>query len=170
MMPPRFAPEILRGPAKPLWVPILSTIAGSAVCLLPIVATSPALPPFGLLMLLGWRLLRPEMWPASMALALGFADDLMSGHFLGTSMALWTVALLALDWVDHHMVWRDYWMEWVIATVAIVAIQTGAWFLNHRPGMTDTLANILPTVILGILAFPMLVRVTAMLDRWRLRL
>lgn len=170
MKPPRFTPDVLRGPAKPLWVPILSTIAGSALTLLPMVVTWPALPPSGLLMLLAWRLLRPEMWPASMALALGLADDLLSGHFLGTSMALWTVALLALDWVDHHMVWRDYWMEWIIAAVAIVAIETAGWFLNHRPGMTDTLANILPTAIVGILVFPMMVRVTAMLDRWRLRL
>jgi rod shape-determining protein MreD len=170
MRPPRFAPDALRGPMKPLWVPILSTIAGSSLTLLPMVATAPASPPFGLLMLLAWRLLRPEMWPASMALALGFADDLLSGHFLGTSMALWTVALLAFDWVHHHMVWRDYWMEWVIAAVGIVVIESAGWFLNHRPGMTDTIANILPTVIAAILVFPMLVRVTAMLDRWRLRL
>lgn len=170
MKPPRFTPAVLRGPAKPLWVPILSTIAGSAIGLLPMVATSAALPPFGLLMLLAWRLLRPEMWPASMALALGFADDLLSGHFLGTSMALWTIALLALDWVDHHLVWRDYWMEWGIAAIAMVAIGAAEWLLNHRPGMTDMLANILPTMIAGILIFPMVVRGTAQLDRWRLRL
>jgi rod shape-determining protein MreD len=159
----------LRGPLRATWVPILSTIGGSAIILLPIVATTPVLPSFGLLMLLAWRLLRPEMWPASMALPLGLADDLLSGHYLGTSMALWTVTFLALDWVDHHVVWRDYWMEWVIAAVAIVAINAGSWFLNHNDGMTDTLASAIPATVCGILVYPAIVRLTAVFDRWRLQ-
>lgn len=165
----RLATRPVRRPLKPQWVPILSTVAGSAVTLLPMVATAPVVPPCGLLMLLAWRLLRPEMWPASMALALGLADDLLSGHLLGTSMATWTVTFLALDWVDHHMTWRDYWMEWVIAAIAIVAITAGSWLMNHKTGMMNPLASDIPFTVTAILIFPAVVRLTAILDRWRLR-
>ncbi|MFD2501348.1 rod shape-determining protein MreD [Rhizorhabdus histidinilytica] len=93
-------------------VPILSTLAGSATALLPIVATEPIVPPFGLMMLLAWRLLRPEIWPVWVALPLGLADDLISGHYLGTAMILWTIAFLSLEWVDQALRWRDSWIEW----------------------------------------------------------
>jgi len=163
------ANRFMRAPPKTLWVPILSTIAGSALILLPIVATTPVAPPFGLLVVLAWRLLRPEMWPASMALPLGLADDLLSGHYLGTAMALWTVTFLAFDWVDHHVVWRDYWMEWVIAAIAITAIDAGSWFLNHSADMTNTLAAAIPSALCAILVYPAVVRIVAVFDRWRLR-
>ena len=50
-------------PLRTVLVPILSTLAGSAMAILPIIATEPIIPPFGLMLLLAWRLLRPEMWP-----------------------------------------------------------------------------------------------------------
>ena len=137
--------------------------------LLPTVVTAPLFPQFGLLMALAWRLLRPEMWPATMALPLGLADDLLTGHYLGTSMALWTITFLALDWLDHHVVWRDYWMEWLLAATAIVAINAGSWLFNHGATMTNTLVADIPSTVAGILVYPAIVRLTAVLDRWRLR-
>ena len=92
-----------RTPLRVTIVPILSTLAGSAMALLPIIATEPIVPPFGLMMLLAWRLLRPEIWPVWAALPLGLADDLLSGHYLGTAMILWTIAFLALEWVDQAL-------------------------------------------------------------------
>ena len=157
-----------RAPLRPLLVPIASTLAGSAVLLAPMVSTEPDLPPFGLLMLLSWRLLRPEMWPAWIALPLGLADDLLSGHFLGTSMALWTIAFLALDWIDHHLVWRDYRMEWIIAAAGISIIQSATWAVSQSPGANGTILSALPATLIAILVFPAMVRLTAKLDRWRL--
>lgn len=166
----RPAPPIKYAPAplKPRIVPILSTIAGSATTLLPMVSTMPAMPQFGLLMLLSWRLLRPEMWPAWMALPLGLADDLLTGHFIGTSMALWTIAFLAFDWIDHHVVWRDYRMEWIIAATTILIVDAASWAMSQTPGATGTILTALPLAIAGILIFPAMVRLCALLDRWRL--
>lgn len=157
-----------RTPLRPLLVPIMSTLAGSAIILVPMVSTEPDLPPFGLLMLLSWRLLRPEMWPAWIALPLGLFDDMLSGHFLGTSMALWTIAFLAFDWIDHHLVWRDYRMEWVIAATSILVIQSGTWAVSQAPGANCSILSALPATLVAILIFPAMVRLTAVLDRWRL--
>lgn len=68
---------------------VASILAGSLVTLLPVVATVPFLPPFGLLMFLGWRLLRPGALPVWAAAPLGLFDDLVSGQPLGSAVLLW---------------------------------------------------------------------------------
>ena len=77
--------------------------------------TSPLLPDFGFLMLITWRLLRPEIWTPRMALGLGLFADLVAGHPLGQSMLLWTTAFLVFDLIDARLGFRDYWMDWLIA-------------------------------------------------------
>ena len=150
-------------------MPILSTLAGSTMGFLPIIATEPIIPPFGLMMLLAWRLLRPEMWPPWAALPLGLADDLISGHYLGTAMILWTSAFLVLEWVDQALVWRDGWIEWGIASIALVLIIFGAWLLSQPTDSLTAIVTIVPQIVGAVLLFPAVLRITAALDRWRLR-
>ena len=165
-MASRYASE--KAPVRTWLVPILSTVAGSAVALLPIVAQSPILPSCGLLIALGWRLLRPEMWGAWVALPLGLADDLISGAPIGSAMALWTLAFLALDIADHRRIWRDYWVDWQLAAWAIGACAIGAWGLAWFSGGAGPLWTIVPQASLGILVFPAAARFCAAIDRWRL--
>jgi rod shape-determining protein MreD len=155
-------------PLKARLVPALSTMAGSAVVLLPVVAVGPSMPPFGLLMLLAWRLLRPEMWPAWVALPLGLFDDLLSGQMLGTSMAIWTVASLIFDWIDHHLLWRDFWMEWALAALTILFAVMGGWAVSRSYVAYGSVVVAMPQAVLSVLVFPALVRLVAALDRWRL--
>ncbi len=169
MISRRANPYAVQPPLRTVLVPILSTLAGSAMGFLPVIATEPIVPPCGLMMLLAWRLLRPEMWPPWAALPLGFADDLISGHYLGTSMILWTIAFLVLEWVDQVLVWRDGWIEWGIASVALVLIVFGAWLLSQPASSLTSMFTILPQSIGAILLFPAVLRLTASLDRWRLR-
>jgi rod shape-determining protein MreD len=156
-------------PFRTIAVPVGSILLGSAMGLIPVIATEPILPPLGLMMLLAWRLLRQEMWAAWAALPLGLADDLISGHYLGTSMILWTVALLVLDWVDHNLVWRDWWMEWLIAAIGIVALDVGTWVVAQPIDSRTPITTLIPQMIGAILLFPAILRLTATLDRWRLR-
>lgn len=149
-------------------VPVLSTIAGSTAALLPIVSVSPLLPPFGLLMLLGWRLLRPEMWHAWVALPLGLADDLIGGQPLGTAMSLWTITLLAIDLVDNRLVWRDYWVDWLVAAVAIPFCLGGSWMFARYTGGGGTVFALAPQIAIAIFCFPAVARLCVVLDRWRL--
>ena len=152
-----------------LWlVPLASTLAGSATGLLPVVADAPMLPPFGLLMALSWRLLRPELWPAWMALPLGLADDLIGGAPLGSAMTLWTLAFLAIDLADHRPMWRDHWLHWAVASLCILGCGVGSWALARFVAGGGLLAPLVPQLMLGALLFPAAARLCASLDRWRL--
>jgi rod shape-determining protein MreD len=149
-------------------VPIATTVIGSCVALLPIVTTVPVLPPFGLLMALGWRLLRPELWPAWMALPLGLTDDLITGAAPGTAMTLWTIAFLVIDLIDSRPMWRDHWLDWWIATGAILWCAIGNWAIGRFVSGGGTLWAMIAPTILAVLAFPPIARLCALLDRWRL--
>jgi rod shape-determining protein MreD len=149
-------------------LPIVSTLIGSCVCLLPFIATAPVIPPFGLLMALGWRLLRPELWAAWMALPLGLADDLITGTPPGTAMTLWTIIFLGLDLVDSRPMWRDHWLDWWIASVAISFCAAGQWAIGYFVSGGGALWPIIPPTMLAILCFPPIARLCAALDRWRL--
>jgi rod shape-determining protein MreD len=149
-------------------IPAVTTLLGSCTTLLPFVSTAPIMPPFGLLMALGWRLLRPELWAAWVALPLGLADDLLTGAAPGTAMSLWTIAFLGIDLLDARPMWRDHWLDWWIASVAILFCAIGQWGLGAFTAGGGRLWPMIPPTILAILAFPPIARLCAKLDRWRL--
>jgi rod shape-determining protein MreD len=149
-------------------VPIVSTLVASATSLVPMVALSPAWPPLGLVTLLGWRLLRPEIWPAWIGLPLGLADDLLTGQTLGTGMVTWTACLLAIEAVEGRLLWRDYWQEWLMAAMLIAFAILAGWAIARWTGGAAPVTLVLPQIAASILCFPIVGRVCALLDRWRL--
>ena len=167
------AREPLRpGEARPplrLWlVPAASIVAGSLLAIGPYVASMPLLPPFGLLMLIGWRLLRPELWGAWAGLPLGLLDDLIGGAPLGSGMAIWTIVLLGFDIADHRLLWRDFATDWGLAMLALAFATSGAWALARFTGGAGPYWAAVAQMLLTALAFPMAARLCRALDRWRL--
>ena len=150
------------------FVPLLSTVAAILLALMPIVMTTPLLPDLGLLALLTWRLLRPEIWPARLALGLGLVNDLVAGLPLGQSMLLWTAIFLVLDLIDSRLGFRDYMMDWLIAAGAIFFHALGAWYIGLLMGSDVRFSILLPQIGLSILAYPIVARIVLALDRWRL--
>lgn len=150
------------------YVPIVSTIIACSLVLLPIVVSSPIVPDFAFLVVIAWRLLRPEMWTAKIALPLGFYNDLVAGHPIGQSMALWTITFLAFDLLDSRVLFRDYWMDWFFASLAILFYIFGGWLVSYVMGSTAEFSVMLPQLVASILAFPVVARVVLALDRWRL--
>lgn len=149
-------------------VPIVSTMLGSLTPILPIVATAPTMPPWGLLVLLAWRMLHRNLWPVWMGLPLGLFDDLFSGQPLGSSMMLWTLALLGLDLLDRRMLWRDFRQEWIIAGGLIAAVTLFQLAIAHLTGGGTSPLYLLPQIVISVLVFPLVARVCAVLDDWRL--
>ncbi|BBD97722.1 rod shape-determining protein MreD [Sphingobium amiense] len=148
--------------------PILTVLIGSALTALPLVAQSPVMPPFGLLILLSWRLLRPELWRAWIGVPLGLMDDMLSGQPIGSAMFLWTVTLIGIDAIEHRMVWRGYRQDWLIATLAVIfCLSGGLFFARIAGGGSVRFALIAPQMIWTILLFPFVVRQCARVDRWR---
>ena len=150
------------------WVPLLTTLGASLLQALPVVVTTPVVPDFAFLVLLAWRLLRPEMWQAYVALPLGLFNDLVAGHPLGQSMALWTATFLVCDLLDSRSGWRDYWLDWLFASLVIALYTAAEWRIAGWMGSHIQFQVILPQLVLGIFFYPVVARLVVSLDRWRL--
>jgi len=150
------------------YVPVVTTVLAILLSLFPLVVTSPLVPDIGFLVLLTWRLLRPEIWMPSAALGFGLVDDLVSGHPIGQSMALWTIIFLALDVLEHRVDYKDFWFDWFYAALAIIFHTAGAWYIGVLMGSQTPFSQLLPQVGFTILAYPVMARLVLGLDRWRL--
>jgi len=149
-------------------VPVLSTLAASLLDALPIVVSWPIVPDFAFLVLVAWRLLRPEIWQAHIALPLGLFNDLMAGHPIGQSMAVWTITFLAFELLDSRVGWRDYLLDWLFAGLAIVFNLVAGWYIARLMGARMEFEVLLPQLALSIFAYPLVARLVIGLDRWRL--
>lgn len=148
--------------------PVITVMLGSMLTALPVIAQSPVMPPFGLLLLLSWRLLRPELWRAWIGVPLGLFDDMMSGQPIGSAMFLWTVMLIGVDTVEQRMLWRSYRQDWLIACIAIIFCIAGGIFFARITGGGDVrLLLVAPQMLWTILLFPFVVRQCARIDHWR---
>jgi len=158
-----------RGPRKGVTIiPAASVVAMSALAILPVVTRIGAWPDFGFLMLIAWRLLRADAWPAWWAAPLGFLNDLLTGSPIGLSVALWSAVMLAMDLIDRRTQWRDYWIEWGLAAVLIFAAETADWKVAEWSGAPVPFMQMLPSIVISILAFPIFAFLASRLDRWRL--
>ncbi|MBC2778126.1 rod shape-determining protein MreD [Parasphingopyxis marina] len=151
-------------------IPAASVLFGSLLNLVPLVTQAPILPPMALMIFLGWRFLRPEIWPIWAGLPFGLFDDLLSGNLIGSGMLLWTVILIALDLAENRAMWRDYWIDWVVATAALIFYIIAAMALNSFAYGGWGLLPLLPQIVATILLFPIVLRLCARLDRRRLTL
>jgi rod shape-determining protein MreD len=161
--------RMARGPrAHAGYVPAITVIAASLLVALPIVSTSGWYPDFGYLVFIGWRLLRADPWPAWWAIPLGFINDLFTGLPIGFSIALWSATMLALDLIDRRTMWRDYWIEWVLATLLIAIDQWLQWRVARLVGAAPALAQIVPPLVISVFLFPAFAWVISRIDAWRL--
>ena len=150
------------------FVPAASVVLASLLSALPIVSTSGWYPEFGYLVLLGWRLLRSDPWPAWWAAPLGLVNDLFTGQPIGFSVALWSATMLALDLIDRRTMWRDYWIEWILAAVFLFVHDWLEWEVAGLMGAGVPFTAVLPSIAIAILTFPAAAWAVSRLDRWRL--
>jgi rod shape-determining protein MreD len=158
-----------RGPSRfAAFLPAASVVAASFLAALPIVSTSGWFPDFGFLALIGWRLLRSDPWPPWWAAPLGLVNDLFTGYPLGFSIALWSATMLALDLIDRRTMWRDYWIEWMLAAVLIAIDEWFQWRVARVGGADLPFTNMVPQLVISICAFPLAAWLVSRLDAWRL--
>ena len=158
--------ESANGGGERRWLIPATIMAGSLVTILPVIAPVPLLPPVGLLMLLAWRLSRPDRMRPWAAVIFGLVDDLVSGQPLGSAMALWTVCTLAIDVLDSRLVSRDLWQDWLIAAAA-----TGLCLVAGRLVAAPLGAHVDGALLLQLGAsaalYPAIARLVTWLDtRW----
>ena len=151
------------------YIPAATVVAASLLSALPIVSTSGWYPDFGYLMLLGWRLLRSDPWPAWWAAPLGLINDLFTGFPVGLSVLLWSATMLGLDLIDRRTMWRDYWIEWVLAAVLLAIDQWLQWRIAAVTGADVPAWRMGPPLVISICVFPVSAWLVSRLDAWRLR-
>ena len=158
------APSPLLAASLPWASVMLLSLLGAAT----IIASAPLLPPLAFQALLAWRMLRPGMLPAWAGLPLGAVDDLYSGQPLGSAIVLWSAAMLALELIDRRLRWRGFFQDWALATALTVAYLVLATGLAGVAGQGGWHAPFAPQLVVSIVAYPLVTRLVAMLDRLRL--
>lgn len=166
----RFRRRINRAPSPVLarGVPWLSVMLASLLPGWLFMASAPYVPPFGFLVLLAWRQLRPGLLPVWAGLPLGFFDDLYSGQPLGSAILLWSTAMIVLELIELRFPWRNFALEWLLATALIVVYIVLSLGAANAAGGNTPLAVLAPQVILSVLLYPFVGRIVALLDRFRL--
>lgn len=153
-------------PRRARALPWVTVMIGSALTILPAVATLPLFPPLGLLMLLTWRLLARFSLRPWAAAPLGMFDDLVSGQPLGSAALLWSLCFLVVDMMERRPSFRDFWQDWLIAAGLIAASLTIARLIAAP--LSAPLAPLLGVQIgVSVLLFPAGARLVAWLDRRR---
>lgn len=150
-------------------VPIGSVMLGSLTPLLPIVSSAPVLPPFGLMVLVSWQILRPGIWPVWAGVPFGIFDDIFSGQPVGSAVLLWSIILIAIDLIDQRYIWRNYWQDWFIAAISLILALAGGLAINNFLVRDVHVSVLYPQMILAIFTFPLVLRLVARLDHIRLK-
>jgi rod shape-determining protein MreD len=161
--------RIGQGPLRfATFVPAATVVAASLLATLPIVSSHGWVPDFGYLVLISWRLLRSDAFPAWWAAPLGLVNDLFTGQPIGFSVAMWSATMLALDLIDRRTMWRDYWMEWVLAAVLIAINEWLEWQIAAVVGARVPFSHLAAPLAIGIFVFPIVAWFVARVDHWRL--
>jgi rod shape-determining protein MreD len=151
------------------FVPAATVVVGSLLAALPIVSHTGWYPNFGYMVLISWRLLRADPWPSWWAAPLGLVNDLFTGYPVGFSIALWSATMLALDLIDRRTMWRDYWIEWILAAVLLTIDQWMQWRLAALVGARVPFSKMVPPIVISICVFPLSAWLVSRVDAWRLK-
>jgi rod shape-determining protein MreD len=155
-------------PILALGLPWLTVMLGSLTPWLPILAPAPVLPPFGFMMLLAWRLLRPGLLPLWAGMPLGMFDDLYSGQPFGSAVLLFSLTLLAIELIEYRFPWRGFLLDWGLATIVLAVYLATAALISGARLTPVQLTVIVPQLVLSIVLYPFVAHLVALLDRLRL--
>ena len=149
-------------------VPYVTIMLGSLLPVLLIADLMPLSPSFGFLMLLGWRMVRPGLLPLWAGAPLGAFDDLVSGQPFGSAILLWSLALIAIELLETRFPWRGVWQDWFTAGVIGVTYWIVSLLVSGASLTPEMLAAAVPQALLSVLLYPIIARLVAGLDRFRL--
>lgn len=133
-----------------------------------IASAIPLVPPLGYLMLIAWRLVRPGLLPVWAGTLLGLFNDLFSGQPFGCATLLWSLTMLGIELLEARFPWRGFLQDWLVGIVFIAAYLIFAAMLSGA--RIDIMAIVVmgPQFLLSVFVFPIVARMVAALDRFRL--
>ncbi|WP_301749527.1 rod shape-determining protein MreD [uncultured Erythrobacter sp.] len=149
-------------------IPYLTVMLGSLLPVLLIADLMPLFPSLGFLMLLGWRMVRPGLLPLWAGTPLGAFDDLVSGQPFGSAILLWSLAMIVIELIETRFPWRGFWQDWFTAGVIAVSYWFAALLVSGASVTPEMLIVALPQALLSVMLYPIIARMVAGLDRFRL--
>ena len=149
-------------------VPYLTVMLGSLLPVLLIADLMPLFPSLGFLLLLGWRMVRPGLLPLWAGAPLGAFDDLVSGQPFGSAILLWSLAIIVIELIETRFPWRGFWQDWFTAGVIAVSYWFAALLVSGASVTPELLIVALPQALLSVMLYPIIARMVAGLDRFRL--
>ena len=149
-------------------VPYVTIMLGSLLPVLLIADLMPLFPSLGFLLLLGWRMVRPGLLPLWAGAPLGAFDDLVSGQPFGSAILLWSLAIIVIELIETRFPWRGFWQDWFTAGVIAVSYWFAALLVSGASVTPELLIVALPQALLSVMLYPIIARMVAGLDRFRL--
>ncbi|MCJ2181846.1 rod shape-determining protein MreD [Novosphingobium sp. 1949] len=149
-------------------VPWLTILFASLVPGWLVIASAPMLPPFGFLTYMAWKQMRPGLLPLWAGLPLGLFDDLFSGQPFGSAVLLWSFSAIAIDYFEERFPWRNFAIEWLVATSLIILYVLACYLLANLVAAHAPVSVVVPQLVLSVFAYPLIGRLVGHFDRWRL--
>ena len=72
-----------------------------------------------------------------------------------------------LETIDRKAVSRDYWQDWLIASIATVFVLVGGMLIVDLQSNMLRLDLLAPQILLSTLLYPFLTRFIGAIDNWR---
>ena len=155
-------------PALAYGVPWGMILLFSMTPVLPIIASSPVMPPLGFIAFLAWLMYRPGFLPFWAGIPLGLFDDLFSGQPVGSAVLLWSVTMLATEIVEARLPWRGFVQDWLTAGIILTVYLVAAAAISGANPGTSLIVAIGIQLGVSILIFPLVAKLVSLLDRFRL--
>ncbi len=149
-------------------VPWLSILAASILPIFFVTTAIAWVPPLGFLAMMAWRIIRPGLLPLWAGLPLGAFDDVFSGQPLGSGILLFSLTMIAFELLEARFPWRSFAQDWFTAGLCAIVYVLASMLVSGAVLSFDLLMSMLPQIALSILIFPVVARVVARLDRFRL--
>lgn len=146
----------------------VSIMLGSLLPVLFLADVMPVMPPLGLIMLVGWRVMRPGLLPLWVGVPLGAFDDLFSGQPFGSGILLFSITMISLEIFESRFPWRGFLQDWIAASISIALYIMSAIVVSGAPLNPYLLMASGPQILLSVLLYPIIARMIAWLDRFRL--
>ena len=155
-------------PLRATIVPYATIMIASVIPIFFMTTSMPILPPLGLIVLISWRMLQPGLMPLWVGFPLGAFDDLFSGQPFGSAILFWSLTLIVLEFLEERFPWRGFWQDWFTASTAILLYLLATMTASGTVPNYHHLVASAPQAFLSILLYPIIARMVAALDRFRL--
>jgi rod shape-determining protein MreD len=155
-------------PFLALAVPWITILLASIAPMLPFIPGIAIVPPLGFMMMVAWKLMRPEQLPTWAGFPLGAFDDLFSGQPFGSAILLWSLAMIAMEVGEARFPWRNFVQDWLASGVLVATYLVMASILSGTGAGFTHIPYLLPQLLLSLMLFPIIARIIAILDRFRL--